>query len=1245
MLHEVGLVLGTVMEISFMLICLFMIERYVFLETAFEKKKQQRYYAVSFLVANIANLIFGETIGQLMVILAIGLNISLVRKRNRIRGFFLTFPIMGIGNGLVVPVLILPSVLLNFSEDDKMIYSLIFYGILYAFLALFYLKGKELRENFALEMGRRSLEGWEVCLLCGVGFLMMFYANIMAACSETLLRQEGTQGNSSLIQVLLMGVIAFVLTITVIVLMVQGNKRNFYHQKAMRTQKVILEKEKTEAANEMKSLFLSNVSHEIRTPMNAIVGMTEILLRGEHSTQTREYLENIKNSGAALLTIINDILDFSKIEAGKMEIVKREYEPMSLFHDLSMIFLNRIGEKDVELLYDIDKNMPDKLYGDDQRLRQIMINLVNNAIKFTESGFVKLQVKTEMPEDGTVRLTCSVTDTGIGMKEEDIGKLFSSFQQVDAKKNQGIEGTGLGLAISKQLVELMGGTIGVESKYGEGSTFYFTLLQEVIDERPAVNLRKEAEKSTIAMCIYNPIIKQEWLKLCESYHLACTDVTECPVPAFDYFVTDQSEAVTKEVKAMATEHKGIIAILQNPMTQYQTQESFTVLNKPLYTLSFCQLLNQSQSAYSTRTEKAISYTAPDARILIVDDNDMNLKVAKGLLEIMEVQIDVAHNGKEAVEMVQEQDYHLVLMDHMMPVLDGVEATRAIRSLPKEKYAKLPIIALSANATPMAKELFLKEQMNDFVSKPIKMKALTKCMLKWLPEELLIPNTMVEAENQNPSEDVKPQEEIQEHEVLNIHEALENCGSKQLFMELVGDFYKTIEDEAVNIEAYLAQDRISEYTIKVHALKNTARTIGAMELSEAFYELEQLGKAEDVDKLKEQTPKMLEFYRSYKEKLARYVDTMEMKVLEEGAQVGTEELEERTEREQPQALMDNKDQRPLIMLVDDDVVSSRVVIAMLRDKYRVMTAKSGKDALKQLNRYIPDLILLDVHMPEQSGHDVIRILKANPDYVDIPVIFLTSDEDENTEVQGFSEGAIDFLKKPFRKGVSLQRIQRILELSYLQKNLKEEVEKQTEVAETRRKSVEKMSLQMVQALANTIDAKDSYTNGHSTRVAKYSVMIAKRIGYSGEKLEHLHYAALLHDIGKIGIPNEIINKPSRLTDEEYKIIKTHPGIGGKILEQISEISDISIGARWHHERFDGKGYPDSLSGLDIPEMARIIGVADAYDAMTSNRSYRDLLSQEVVMSEIEKGKASQFDPDIAEVMIRLMKEDTNYEMHE
>ena len=525
--------------------------------------------------------------------------------------------------------------------------------------------------------------------------------------------------------------------------------------------------------------------------------------------------------------------------------------------------------------------------------------------------------------------------------------------------------------------------------------------------------------------------------------------------------------------------------------------------------------------------------------------------------------------------------------------------------------------------------------------------------------------------------------------LNIAEGLKNCGSEELYLGTIENFYKLIDTKSAKIEECLMAGKLYDYTVEVHALKNTARMVGARELSELFYRLENLGKEENLEEIKRKTPAALELYRGYKEllkeikskgpdrveadaqsivevlkRLYQAIDTFDLSAADAAmaeldnyilpkdlqplakeldlalSDVAMEEVLRLTEE-----MCQQLEKRALVLLVDDDEINRYVVTKLLKDEYRILSAESGEEAFSILEQQIPDLILLDVYMPQMDGHAVLQKLKATEAYADIPVIFLTGDEDESTEVQGFSEGATDFLRKPLRKNVAIQRMNRIIELSYLQKNLKEEVARQTEVAEKRRRKVERMSLQMIRALANTIDAKDSYTNGHSSRVAKYSVMLAGRMGYNGEKLEQVQYAALLHDIGKIGIPKEIINKPSRLTDEEYEIIKTHPAIGGNILDEITEIPDIAVGARWHHERYDGKGYPDRLMGEEIPELARIIGVADAYDAMTSKRSYRDVLSQEIVLAEIEKGKGSQFDPVIAEHMISIIKKDTTYQLHE
>lgn len=643
----------------------------------------------------------------------------------------------------------------------------------------------------------------------------------------------------------------------------------------------MLEKEtaRADAASAAKSMFLANMSHEIRTPMNAIVGMTDILLRGEHSKQTREYLNNIKNSGEALLNIINDILDFSKIEFGTLEIVEEEYEPMSMFHDMSMIFLNRIGDKKIELLYDIDKNLPVKLYGDARRLRQIIINLMNNAIKFTESGYVRLSVEAGQVKDGNMELTFRVEDTGQGIREEDIGKLFDSFQQVDNQKNYHKEGTGLGLAISKQLVELMHGSIGVKSSYGEGSTFYFTVSQKVVNAEPAAVLKAQpGQQGVLGIKVENKIVKKQLKQLAQEFGVEYVDLAVAFTKQVDYIVTDDRKSVSEEERKQLEKVNGVLCVLQNPMIENISEKNITILNKPVYSLNFCQLMNHEDLVFKSVARKELQFTAPKAQILVVDDNEMNLKVAKGLLAPYKMQIDTAADGKEALLMVQKKRYDMVFMDHMMPIMDGIEATREIRKLQDEFYRKMPIVALSANATSEAREMFLEEKMDDFVAKPIKPKEIAKCILRWLPKELIegieIPTEDTKpVEEQSVNQPEKNQEELQEElpviEGLDVLEGIKNCGSKKLFLELLGDFYKTIDSKSTKLEKCLADGMIRDYTIEVHALKNTARMIGAMELSELFYQMEQLGNAGEQEQIEMRTPQVLKLYRSYKEILTEY----------------------------------------------------------------------------------------------------------------------------------------------------------------------------------------------------------------------------------------------------------------------------------------------------------------------------------------------------------------------------------------
>ncbi|MBQ7515125.1 MAG: response regulator [Schwartzia sp.] len=340
-----------------------------------------------------------------------------------------------------------------------------------------------------------------------------------------------------------------------------------------------------------------------------------------------------------------------------------------------------------------------------------------------------------------------------------------------------------------------------------------------------------------------------------------------------------------------------------------------------------------------------------------------------------------------------------------------------------------------------------------------------------------------------------------------------------------------------------------------------------------------------------------------------------------------------------------EKKPRILAVDDEEINLFMIGKILGNDVEVASAECGEDALRFLTAERVDMALLDYNLPDIDGIEVLKSMKQKAETQNIPVIILTAETSVELETEMFRAGASDFIRKPFVPDILRERTRRVLENEYLKRNLQQEVARQTEQVREQMEENQRLFAETVLALAKTIDAKDRYTQDHSRRVAEYSRTIASRAGMADAEVRDIYFMGLLHDIGKIGVPESIINKTDRLTDEEFGVIKTHTTIGSDILKSIVHFPALSIGARSHHERYDGRGYPDGLRGDDIPMEARVIAVADAYDAMTSNRSYRNVMAQERVRAEIERGRGTQFDPAFADIMLSMIDEDKEYRMRD
>jgi len=501
-----------------------------------------------------------------------------------------------------------------------------------------------------------------------------------------------------------------------------------------------------EESNKAKSRFLARMSHEIRTPMNAIISMAELALRSDKLSTAHEYVFTVKQAGTSLLAIINDILDISKIESGKFELTPHDYLFSSLLDDVISIIRMQTIESHLRFIVNVDINIPDSLHGDEVRIRQVLLNLLSNAVKFTDSGgLVALRIQGEMDSENIVNMTIDVEDSGMGIKKDDMRSLFGEYTQLDKENSNAVEGTGLGLAISKHIMETMGGDIQVRSDYGKGSTFTVTFPQKVtLDSSKSLVRVENAKEKNVLVYEERDVYVNSLLFTMNNLGVECTlvcdnaDLLEKLTSGKYAFAFVSFDLYKKNIAALTKLDTQTKIVILTEFGEVVQENKMIILTMPTHSLSVANILNDEQESflYRRRTESTKSFTATDATVLVVDDVITNLKVMEGLLSPYGMQVSLCKNGPMAIDAIKNNRYDMVFMDHRMLGMDGVEATERIRQLDADDgyYARVPIIALTANAVSGMREFFLENGFDDFMHKPVDTVKLDSILEKWIPKD-------------------------------------------------------------------------------------------------------------------------------------------------------------------------------------------------------------------------------------------------------------------------------------------------------------------------------------------------------------------------------------------------------------------------------------------------------------------------------------------------------------------------------
>lgn len=735
-------------------------------------------------------------------------------------------------------------------------------------------------------------------------------------------------------------------------------------------EEVAKEKQKAEAGTREKADFLANMSHEMRTPMIAVCGMSELLLQNNLTPLEEEYVRTIQNSANNLLSMVNDILDFSKIEANMMELDEAPYKIEALVSDVANIINVRIGEKDVAFVTEIDPNTPATLTGDEARIRQILINLLNNAVKFTDDGVIRLKIDYSMDEWNHSWLTIEVSDTGIGITREDQKRLFSQFTQVDHDHKRSIEGTGLGLVISQRLANKMNGSITLESEYGKGSVFTVTIEQKVTD--PTELALVPAPDGYVAY-LYEPNAHYFEVLKNMMVRLGVPVITVSDIAIWDYYNADRFGAILffdyttgiASVNSFATKlHRMrlVTMIDRNTFVEAGIKDNILMMHKPILTGQLAALVRGENLQDFRREKKHKNHIfIPDAKIMVVDDNYVNLRVTAGLLGIFKPQVVMVNSGREAYELLQkDRSFDMVFMDHMMPDWDGVETVSHIRAMENEYYKKVPIIALSANVSQEAREMFIREGMNDFVGKPMSTDTLAAVLKKYIAPEKQLTEYAEKVDpmmmRSRPRDEyiyaaAHGQNKCIEIEGIDTARGVFNMGgSTEAYINILNVFIEDGHNKLVYLEKYAEEGNIRAYTIESHSLRSVAASIGASALSDLAKQHEEAARGEDLTFIRQHYAELVEQYTSVLCKVETYLSDNHL------LQCGDDAEEEETRNAQP--ISDQKKHNSVVEVIrlierfDSDTAIDKIHTLL---HYRL--DKSDRSALKkavsQLNDYMFD----------------------------------------------------------------------------------------------------------------------------------------------------------------------------------------------------------------------------------------------------------------------------------------------------